>query len=151
MSTKGKKTLLLFAFYTFYSLTYSSYFVHWLENETRRGYEKRKLYSTKHQYLYKNMCSHFPLEFHFLVFVFFSAWKYSACFCCISTLSGNFVLSVVNILQKSINVKKKKKTVQKSRKETKSEKKQSFDKQQTINYILKFNHLISCYVLWRYK
>lgn len=44
--------------------------------------------------------------------------------------------------------KKKKKTVQKKiEKEAKSEKKQSFDKQQTINYILKFIHLISCYVL----
>jgi len=43
---------------------------------------------------------------------------------------------------------KKKKTVQKKiEKEAKSEKKQSFDKQQTINYILKFIHLISCYVL----
>lgn len=42
----------------------------------------------------------------------------------------------------------KKKTVQKKiEKEAKSEKKQSFDKQQTINYILKFIHLISCYVL----
>lgn len=47
-----------------------------------------------------------------------------------------------------LNKKKKKKTVQKKiEKEAKSEKKQSFDKQQTINYILKFIHLISCYVL----
>lgn len=60
----------------------------------------------------------------------------------------NLIQTVVNILQKSLNLIKKKKTVQKKiEKEAKSEKKQSFDKQQTINYILKFIHLISCYVL----
>lgn len=36
-----------------------SYFSHCIDNKTMSGYEKKKLYSTKHQYLNKNMCSHF--------------------------------------------------------------------------------------------
>ena len=48
----------------YYSQRYLSYSMHWVENETRTVYEKRKLYSTKHQYLYRNMWL-FPLEFLF--------------------------------------------------------------------------------------